>query len=779
MRAVFLGAACVPCIIFAAAPTSSALADPPATPPASSVRSNVLEEVVVTAERHKSTVQNTPISLTAITGAQLKARGLTSVEDIVREIPGLSVRSAGPGQTEYEARGLSSTGGAAPTVGFYLNDVPMSPPAAAQTGKVVIDPDLYDISTVEVLRGPQGTLYGSGSMGGTVRVVTNQPKLGVYEGSIDGTASGTEGGNGPNGALNGMVNIPISDKLAIRLVASDLARSGWIDRVVLDPFPPDTLTRGNVLTAPVQSIKHGANTEAMSTFRGSVLFTPTEDTTITGSVLYQNTRMGGYDEFDIPPGSPHLAHYEAAPVAEPFHDIVKIISLTGTQDLGFATLTSDTAYWERNEKQTQDATENIGNTFGFDPYVALPYSEIDDTRQFSEEIRLASPESEKRFRWVVGAFYSDLRSLWVEYSANPSPTITNETPGQNPSGLIFESYNPYRIKQIAFFGDGSYNITDTIKFSAGARFNRYESTLEINEWGLAASEISRPAQGANVGTAADSVTPRFNLSWQPTKDFTGYITASQGYRPGGLNQSVPSYCGGAPSAYAADSVWNYEIGEKARLFDGKLTINSDFYYDRWTNIQQLLLLTCGYEYYDNAGNGRTFGPEVEITAKLTPEWTLSGSGAYTDAEITSPVPILAAAVASQAQPGTISTCPTATNCTIPILNVPKYTASVSLAYSTTLADKYQFTGRLTSNYVGPVVDESYYPIINLPPYDLINARFSLGADRWTATLFVNNLTNKHAQLTANNTSFQFNTAAYYRVSTNQPLTGGLELSYRF
>jgi outer membrane receptor protein involved in Fe transport len=172
-----------------------------------------ITEIVVTAQRFNSTVQNTPISLSAISGEQLDAAGITSVEELAREIPGLSMRSAGPGQTEYEARGLSSSGGSAPTVGFYLNEVPMTPPAQSQTGKVVIDPNLYDIDRIEVLRGPQGTLYGSGSMGGTVRVITNEPKLNTFEGSVQGTLSDTQGGSG-NGGGSFMLNVPLGDVFA-------------------------------------------------------------------------------------------------------------------------------------------------------------------------------------------------------------------------------------------------------------------------------------------------------------------------------------------------------------------------------------------------------------------------------------------------------------------------------------------------------------------------------------------------------------------------------------
>jgi outer membrane receptor protein involved in Fe transport len=252
-----------------------------------------LTEIVVTAEKHNSTIQNTPISMSALSGDQLTAAGIITVEDVAHELPGLSMRSAGPGQTEYEARGLASNGGAAPTVGFYLDEVPLSPPALAQVGKVVIDPNLYDISRVEVLRGPQGTLYGSGSMGGTVRVITNQPKLDTFEGSVQGTVSDTQGGSG-NGGGNLMLNLPIGDMFAVRVVATDTYRSGWIDRDVLNPFPQDTAVRGNVLAAPVQGVATNVNTENLYGARVSVLFQPNSDFTVTGSALYQRMVMGGY-----------------------------------------------------------------------------------------------------------------------------------------------------------------------------------------------------------------------------------------------------------------------------------------------------------------------------------------------------------------------------------------------------------------------------------------------------------------------------------------------------
>src|SRR6202453_2458199 len=284
-----------------AAGTSAATAEVTTTPTAATgpaTNSGGLEEIVVTAEKYNSTILNTPISMSALTGDQLAAAGITSVEDIAHDVPGLSMRSTGPGQTEYEARGLASNGGAAPTGGFYLDEVPLSPPALAQNGKVVIDPNLYDVNRIEVLRGPQGTLYGSGSMGGTVKIVTNQPKLGAWEGSVQGTLSDTEGGSG-NGGGSFMLNIPIGEQLALRLVGTDTYRSGWIDRIVVNPFPPDNgPVRGNVLAGAVQSVTTDVNTVKLDAARVSLLYQLNEDWSVLSTLYFQDMQMGGYDLYD-------------------------------------------------------------------------------------------------------------------------------------------------------------------------------------------------------------------------------------------------------------------------------------------------------------------------------------------------------------------------------------------------------------------------------------------------------------------------------------------------
>jgi len=740
-----------------------------------------LAEIVVTAEKYTSTIQETPISISAVTGDQLTAAGITTVEDVAHVIPGLSMRSAGPGNTEYEARGLASNGGAAPTVGFYLDEVPLSPPALAQVGKVVIDPDLYDVNRIEVLRGPQGTLYGSGSMGGTIKIVTNQPKLGTWEGSVQGTLSDTEGGSG-NGGGQLMLNIPIGEVLALRLVGSDTYRSGWIDRVVLSPFPEDTgISRGNVLTAPVQAVIHNVNTEDLYGARASLLFQPTSDVSVVASALFQHMAMGGYDDFDSPPGAAYLAHYEAFNIPEPLGDTVHIYSLTATINLGFADLTSATAYWNRESHQTQDASESLGGfSIGIYPYVGVPYSEVDYSKQFSEEIRLAS-KGDDRLHWVAGAFASDLNSIWQELGVNPYFLTVFDTPG----GVGAAAYNPYKIEQLAAFANGSYKFTDEWKFEAGLRWYRYQSQQLEQEWGFVTTDPT-PAPFTRTKAANTGFNPRFDLSYSPSTDLTTYLSASRGFRPGGANIYVPPpsiypHCAaGAEPSFGSDSVWDYEVGEKARLFDNWLTINSDFYYIKWLGIQQTLLLACGYEYEANAGNGRSFGPEIEVNAKLSDQWFLAFSGAYTDAKVSQPNAAFLTFLTMVAErPNGTPYCATTAGCTAPILNVPHDTASLSLVYSTKILANHSLSARISAIYTGPTPDEDFFYPVRLPSYTLAAARVSVSRGNWEANLFVDNLTNKIAELTANNTSFQFNIPGLARITTNQPRTFGGQINYKF
>jgi outer membrane receptor protein involved in Fe transport len=273
--------------------------------------------------------------------------------------------------------------------------------------------------------------------------------------------------------------------------------------------------------------------------------------------------------------------------------------------------------------------------------------------------------------------------------------------------------------------------------------------------------------------SASGSNPKINLDYTPSDDLTLYGTIAKGFRPGGINFPLPSAgpnnCTAALQAigqsvdsngYDADSVWSYEVGEKARLADDRVTLNSALYYIRWNDIQQLFPLACGYFRTVNAGNARSYGSELELQAKLTANWSISATGGYTNATINDPAPALG--------------LPAGT----PILNIPKYTGSGAVMYSHPLTAAMSITARAAATYVGSLTDESY-TYVRLPGYTLVDARVGLVADRWTVYATATNLTNKIAQLSANNTSFTSNMPSLTRISTNQPRTIGLEVSTKF
>ena len=338
----------------------------PSKPEASA---STVQEVIITAEKRASTVQKTPISITAISGQDIVARGATDFDKLAQDVPGISERTSGPGQTEFEMRGLSSSGGAAPTVGFYLDETPLTAASFTQNGKVVIDPDLYDVSRVEVLRGPQGTLYGSGSMGGTIKLVTNEPNLHEFQASADVSGSGTAGADRANNSENVMVNLPlVEDKLALRLVGSDTYTAGWIDRIVVGTdnatswAQPNPQTRWNPLSQAPSGVAHDVNSAHTQSFRATLTYQPVDNLTITPMFMYERGVQDGYNAYDSIPGT--MAHYQPFNAPEGVTDSFDLGSLTVKYHASSFDITSATAYWTRSENQLQDASENLAVTLG-------------------------------------------------------------------------------------------------------------------------------------------------------------------------------------------------------------------------------------------------------------------------------------------------------------------------------------------------------------------------------------------------------------------------------
>ncbi|HTX48989.1 MAG TPA: TonB-dependent receptor [Caulobacteraceae bacterium] len=756
-----VGAALALALMGSTAISSHAWADTAAAaaPAASSV-----SEVVVTAEKRESTVQKTAASVSVMTGQQLQAAGVTSVSELVGLLPGISIKTSGPGQTEFEMRGLTSTGGESPTVGFYLDDTPLTPPAMAQNGKVVIDPDLYDLARIEVLRGPQGTLYGAGSMGGTIRLVTNAPDPSHFADSFELIGSGTEGG-GFNRTESGMVNVPlVQDSLALRVSATDEHNDGWIDRIVLNPFPletNDSTTRGDVLAAPVEAKFNDVNWEQLDNVRVQLLGQVNDKLTITPSFFTQTITQGGPNTIDVPPGTE--AHYQPYNVPEPFSDTFTLESLSAQYDLGLAKLSSATSYWDRRQFQTQDISEAMQDYIGsyFGPAADWPYSafgagsisEDDQSHQFAEEVRLAS-QGAGPLQWLVGGFYSNFSATSHVYSYYPVGGGFDDLFGTTN---LADNHRYIQLDQTAAFGEATYAFTDQLKATAGLRWFSYDSHAVTQVSGVSANGTSAPltSNAANTG-----VTPKFDFTYQPTGDFNLYFTAAEGFRPGGPNSPIPSPpCPTAPTEFGPDSVWSYELGEKARMLDQRLVVNGDVYFEDWSGVQQEIAPACGFKYTTNAGTAHVTGAEIEVFFRITDEITLSQNAGYTHAVIASATPGSGLVVGQRLQ------------------DVPDWTANTTLEFDHPINARYTLFARVNNAYVGSMQDVTF-GLNTLPGYDLVDLRGGVMSGPWKATLFVSNATNKIAYL-ADTGALSANVPIFNRVAVSQPRTYGLDLTYKY
>ena len=710
-------------------------------------KSDQLQEIVVTAQKRESTIQKTPISMTAITGQELQDRGITDISSIVQSVPGVSMKSSGPGQTELEIRGLTSSGGNSATVGFYLDDIPLTAPAATVNGKVVIDPNLYDLNRVEVLRGPQGTLYGSGSLGGTIKLIPNAPDPRAFDASGEFIEGHTDGGDTLNSGINAMVNLPLTDSAALRIVGSQEHLSGWIDRKVIAepdfPQPLNATTRGNVAEAPVAANYHDVNDEVMTSARVSLLWNATDRLSIAPSFMYQRLTQDGLSLIDSQPGT--NTQYQPFNSPEPFEDRIDIGALNLKYHFDVADLTSTSSYWTRDENYRQDGSEQLAFALGGVPYYTFqgglgqtsPTPREDDrSKQYSEEIRLTSAGNTD-FKWLAGYFYQDFEAdanvfIDAPFTALPPPLNITD---------LFTQFQPTKILQQSFFGEASYTFLQQFTLTGGLRRYHYTGTVNTAVSGAFSSSGDASYNTYSTRESDSGFTPKLNLSYQVDPDLLLYTTVSQGFRPGGGNSPVPTsgplgtQClanlnaiglSSAPLGFKPDKVWSYELGEKFRDSEGRVTVNSAVYFENWQHIQQNIPLPCDFPFTGNAGDAHVYGTEIEVSAIVAPGLVASVNGSWLHAEYTASV-VAGTTIDDRVQ------------------DVPEITASGSLVYRHPINDSLGFIARVENNYVGSRIDVTAQANY-LPPYDLTNLRVGIEADHWKAELFVNNVTNRVALL---------------------------------
>ena len=719
-------------------------------------------EVVVTAQKFNSTVQKTPIAMTAVGNQQILAQGLADFRGLSAQVPGLSSGASGNGRSDFVIRGLSDSGGTSATVGFYLDETPVTPPSNGTQGKFVIDPSLYDLARVEVLRGPQGTLYGAGSMGGTIRMITNQPDPSRFDANAELIGSSTHGASAPNGQANFMLNLPIvDDKVALRIVGTAKYDDGFIERVVAPNFPlPNGDVRGDVAGSPGKFTVPDGGT-MLDGGRISLLVKPVDRLSVTGSVFIQRIHSDNPSLADSTPAG--RAFYQPGDIQEPSNDLVKIYSVVGKYALDFMDITSVTSVINRHTRQTTDTTEELQEAFGLPTFTPSSFLEKERTHEFNQELRFSS-NGDGPLRWIVGGYYSD-------YHATDFQTGSFDGLEIGGTSNIFTGTRQAHITQLAGFGEATYQITPQIEVTAGIRGFHFRNTNTQAQYGIVANGSGDPASAdlINGSAVASGVSPKVSIDYKPNSDLMLYATAAKGFRAGDSNFPVPVTGPGncsanlsalglqaSPAGFAPDTVWSYEVGEKARLLDHRLTFNASAYYINWSNVQQTVFLGCGYRFIANEGNARSYGGEGEASFKITPWLTLQQTLSYNKSVLTADTPSTGGIKGHQLQ------------------NAPEWTAFSAIVVQRDLSDQWSLYARLQNAYTSAEFDNPIYGA--RPGYSIQSARIGLIGKEYSVFLFVDNLADSKAVL-AHDYSIGVNIPQLSRNVIERPRTIGIDLQF--
>ena len=694
-------------------------------------RASVDSEIIVTATRREARLLDVPISIQAVTGEELARIGAVNFSDYARGIAGVSFLDNGPGRNQIFIRGVSAGAevdtGTEATVGLYIDETPVG------EGSSQPDIRLYDIDRVEVLRGPQGTLFGSGSLGGTLRVLTNQPRFDQIAGYLQLTGSVTDHG-GANGAANGWINIPLSDKVAVRAVAYGIRNAGFIDDLGGEKNINEEKTYGGRL---------------------AVRFQPVEDLNVTLTGMYQDTRIGALDQ--ATDTFPDLIQDRSADT--PYRDRIATANLRIDLDLGFGTLTSSSSYFVRRRRFSNDIDHFLGllNFVG-----AIPFSLGDSRLSYPstskvQEIRLAS-NGDGPFRWVVGGFYLD-RDDKVGQTINPLGVPPQARTGDN----IYYEDDRFGAKQLAGFTELSYDLTDRLTATAGARVSRTRrSEVRVTD-GPFLGGFSR----VSGRFSETSTTPKFNLSYKPADSALLYVQAAKGFRIGGNNAGLPP-CGigctiDVGPAFDSDSLWNYEVGAKFSVLDRALTVTAAAFRIDWKNIQLNVERGDGFNGFLNAGTARIEGAELEIDARIGDHWRFGGQATYTDATLRSVAPGVPATPGQR------------------LPQVARWNAAAHLEYGRPVGgDGYAYI-RGDVQYVGPRVNSISAAPLPIDDYALFNLKLGLNSGSYEFSLFGKNLLDKQAQLgrTRLDGVLRGVPVSLDRISVNVPRTIGLSVARSF
>ncbi|QUD89561.1 TonB-dependent receptor [Phenylobacterium montanum] len=679
--------------------------------------------MVVTATKRSENIQKVPLAVQALGEAALKARGAQTVEEAIAYVPGVNFSSNGTNAGTYTIRGVatsSTTTNSQATVGLYIDDIDVLDPAYP---KITTNLRTFDVERVEVLEGPQGTLFGAGALGGAIRIITNKPNLTTFQAATETTLSGTAGG-GLNYDVNGMANIPlVQDQLALRVVDYYQQDSGYIDNV----------TRH-------ESGVNYANSEGG---RAELKWRPIPDLTITGTALFENDR---------PHDSPYSDYGDNrykwnGAVTNTNYNETRIYSLALDYKFSWADLVSITTFADKFENIQADFTADATSLLGF----AAPPSVVNDygpSQTFDQEVRLTSSNAGP-LRWLVGAILVDNRRTVIEPVVVPG---SGALVGSN-SDVVSYSKGLSRVREAALYGEASYDILPKLTATIGVRVFNDQLT---NQQTLSGTLV--PASHTLTHDTESSATPKFNLAYHVTPESLLYAQAAEGYRIGQANIAIvdPISKEPIPAAARPDKLWNYEIGEKSSFLHGKLIVNADVYYIDWSNIQLgEFTQPSGINFIGNAGRAYVRGLELQVQARPTYDWQLGGSLSLDDSRLTS----IAATVAASKGDRLPGSAP---------LNLVLYAE-----YSHPIASDLSWFARIDTRYVGKeYADLNNSSSLTYGRYAELNLRGGLNFNRYTLTAFIKNATNGHARTSA------FPDLTVPVAIRQQPITVGLTFAGR-
>lgn len=767
------------------------------TPNFAQTEQTVLEEVVVTARKRSETLQDVPFSIAAKTEAQLRRSGATNLETMADGVAGLAVQNLGPGQSQVAIRGISAgqivrdQPGVKEQVGVYLDESVIS------LSLFTPDLDFYDTNRVEVLRGPQGTLFGSGSLAGTIRYISNEPDLTETSGSLSTTAQHVTDGEW-GGSLKGHVNVPFSDTMAMRVVAYAEEFAGYID--ALQPNG-----------GKKEDVNGGTRTGARLAFK----FEPNERLSLAPRVMWQDIDMDGFnreDHYNIlanpftttRPAIDIDEREQYTQLEEKFEDEFFLVDLTATYSTDNLIFTSVTSWTDREVLVLRDATALTASITGGSAgeseaiyTLDAPLSDTTEVEVATQEFRIAS-NTENKLQWVAGIFYSEIdrhyaQSLLVSgYEANGGTAFAPTAGPRARTDELYYSDIPYELKQLAVFGEMSYDVTEKLNLTLGARWFDFEEDRVLTfDGSFAVRTIDVPGE-----TDSDGASPRVLARYDLSDNVMLNAQVAKGFRLGGINDPLNApLCnaadlatyGGNPT-FDDETVINYEVGSKMTVLEGRGTFNVAVFYSDIKDLQVTQDAgSCSSRVIFNVDEAHSQGLEIEATLRPTANLELTFAGSYTDAELDSDLRSSNGAILGGVEDG--NELPTA----------PDYSLALTGTYFFNLSDNWEgyFSTALQSvgarytqisdqtagagtvslfQNVGGGTQSSFSFDSELENYQTVNLRLGGRTANWDVAVFVNNATDENIRQSLDR---ERGGSARVGYRVGQPRTAGITARYDF